>query len=86
VISRRALESAHLETVASHGYCFQIDMTRRVQSAGLPIVEVPVTFIERQHGASKMTTGIVVEALWRVTLWGIAGRFRRGPAQGFRRV
>jgi len=77
VLSRRALEAASLETVASHGYCFQIDMTRRIQNAGLPIVEVPVTFTEREHGASKMTTGIIVEALWRVTLWGVQRLFKR---------
>ena len=77
VLSRRALEAASLETVHSHGYCFQIDMTRRIHDAGLPISEVPVTFVERQHGSSKMTIGIVVEALWRVTLWGVARLFRR---------
>ena len=77
VLSRRALEAAALETVSSHGYCFQIDMTRRIRDAGLPIVEVPVTFVERQHGASKMTAGIVAEALWRVTVWGLERRFRR---------
>ena len=77
VLSRRALEAASLETVASHGYCFQIDLTRRIHDAGLPIVEVPVTFVERRHGASKMTTGIVAEALWRVTVWGLERRFKR---------
>jgi dolichol-phosphate mannosyltransferase len=77
VLSRRALEAASLDTVASHGYCFQIDMTRRIHAAGLPIVEVPVTFTEREYGSSKMTGGVVAEALWRVTLWGIARRFRR---------
>lgn len=77
VLSRRALEAASLETVASHGYCFQIDMTRRIHDAGLRIVEVPVTFTEREHGASKMTTGIIAEALWRVTLWGVQRLVRR---------
>jgi len=86
VLSRRALEASSLETVASHGYCFQIDMTRRVHAAGLPIVEVPVTFVERRHGASKMTTGIIAEALWRVTVWGIARWFRRDSTQGSRRA
>jgi dolichol-phosphate mannosyltransferase len=76
VLSRRALEAASLDTVESHGYCFQIDMARRVDDAGLRIAEVPVTFVERQHGASKMTVGIVAEALWRVTLWGVARRLR----------
>lgn len=80
VLSRRALEAASLATVASHGYCFQIDMTRRIHAAGLPILEVPVTFVERQHGASKMTTGIIVEALWRVTLWGIQRLFGRSQS------
>jgi len=75
VLSRRALESVDLDAIASHGYCFQIDVTRRVQAAGLTIREVPVTFVERQLGHSKMTLGIIVEALWRVTLWGL----RRHP-------
>jgi dolichol-phosphate mannosyltransferase len=78
VLSRRALESVSLDTIASHGYCFQIDVTRRVHDAGLRIVEVPVTFVERRHGASKMTPGIIFEALWRVTLWGLGRWFRRG--------
>jgi dolichol-phosphate mannosyltransferase len=69
VLSRRALESIDLDTIASHGYCFQIDVTRRLHAAGLPIREVPVTFVERQFGSSKMTLGIVAEALWRVTVW-----------------
>jgi dolichol-phosphate mannosyltransferase len=70
VLSRRALESIDLDTIASHGYCFQIDVTRRLHRAGLTIREVPVTFVERKLGSSKMTLGIVVEALWRVTVWG----------------
>jgi dolichol-phosphate mannosyltransferase len=73
VLSRRALEVVDLATIASHGYCFQIDITRRVHAAGLAIREVPVTFVERQRGHSKMTLGIIVEALWRVTLWGFGG-------------
>lgn len=72
VLSRRALEAIDLAGIASHGYCFQIDVTQRVHVAGLTIVEVPVTFAERTQGASKMTMGIVVEALWRVTAWGVA--------------
>ena len=76
VLSRRALESIDLATVASHGYCFQIDVTRRLHDAGLVIREVPVTFVERRLGHSKMTLGIVVEALWRVTLWGLQRRPR----------
>ncbi len=78
-----ALERIRFSDVSSQGYCFQIDMLRRAYDAGLRIVEVPITFVEREHGASKMTTGIVVEAMVRVTGWGITGlprRFRRRPA------
>ena len=77
-----ALERIRFADVASQGYCFQIDMLRRAYDEGLRIVEVPITFVEREHGASKMTTGIVVEAMIRVTGWGITGlprRFRRRP-------
>ncbi len=65
------LRSIDLEGVASQGYCFQIDMTRRVHAAGLRVVEVPVTFVERELGHSKMSAAIVREALWRVTAWGL---------------
>ena len=56
---------------------FQIDVTRRLHQAGLRIAEVPVTFVERTRGRSKMTLGIVFEAMLRVTGWGIAARVRR---------
>jgi dolichol-phosphate mannosyltransferase len=78
-----ALRRIHFGDVASQGYCFQIDMLRRAYRAGLTVAEVPITFVEREHGASKMTGGIVAEAMLRVTGWGITGlpaRFRRRPA------
>ncbi|MFJ3488448.1 polyprenol monophosphomannose synthase [Leifsonia aquatica] len=68
-----ALERIRFEDVQSQGYCFQIDMLRRTYAAGLTVVEVPITFVERQYGASKMTGGIVAEAMLRVAGWGIAG-------------
>jgi len=77
-----ALRSIHFADVESQGYCFQIDMLRRAYRAGLRIAEVPITFVEREHGASKMSGGIVREAMWRVTVWGVTGlpqRFRRTP-------
>lgn len=77
-----ALRRIHFRDVESQGYCFQIDMLRRAYDAGLAVVEVPITFVEREHGASKMTGGIVVEAMLRVTGWGIVGlpkRFRKQP-------
>lgn len=72
VFQRSTLELLDLASVNSHGYCFQIDMTRSVHAAGLSIVEVPVTFVERERGRSKMSGAIVREALWRVTVWGLA--------------
>lgn len=81
-----ALERLHLELVASQGYCFQIDLTRRAHAEGLRIVEVPITFVERVHGRSKMSAAIVREALWRVTTWGVRKRLRLGPARRERAV
>ena len=78
-----ALRALQYERTDSQGYCFQIDMTRRAFDAGLTIVEVPITFVERERGASKMGGGIVVEAMVRVTLWGLTGlprRFRKRSA------
>jgi len=69
-------EVAH-QVVDSRGYCFQIDLTIRTADAGWAIREVPITFTERRAGASKMTGGVVIEAMWRVTVWGIARRLRR---------
>jgi dolichol-phosphate mannosyltransferase len=66
-----------LDTVASQGYCFQVDLTRRATRAGLHVVEVPITFVEREQGDSKMSGAIVGEALWRVTQWGITDRVRQ---------
>jgi len=65
-----------LDDVDSQGYCFQVDLARRTIAAGLTVTEVPITFEERQRGASKMSRKIVLEALWRVTGWGIAARLR----------
>jgi dolichol-phosphate mannosyltransferase len=75
-----ALQRLGLDTVASQGYCFQIDLTRRAARAGLRIVEVPITFMERELGDSKMSSAIVVEALWRVTQWGVADRAKRAKS------
>jgi dolichol-phosphate mannosyltransferase len=79
---RTALEALHLSDVQSQGYCFQIDLTRRAAAAGLRIVEVPITFVERQVGDSKMSRAIVAEALWRVTAWGVSSHARRLVRRG----
>src|SRR5262245_36537627 len=73
---RRTLDSLTLGAVASQGYCFQVDLARRAVAAGFHVVEVPITFVERRYGDSKMSGGIVVEALWRVTAWGAMRRLR----------
>jgi glycosyltransferase involved in cell wall biosynthesis len=62
------------EQIDSRGYCFQIDMTLRTVDAGWKIVEVPIVFRERQAGVSKMSTSIVIEAMRRVTIWGVQRR------------
>jgi dolichol-phosphate mannosyltransferase len=69
-----ALRTMGLEGVESQGYCFQIDLTLRAVRAGLTVVEVPITFVEREVGVSKMGRDIVREALTSVTRWGIEHR------------
>ncbi len=73
---RGTLEEVGLDDVRSRGYCFQIDMLRRVLAAGYSVVEVPIRFVERSQGESKMSVPIVAEALWRVTRWGAESRLR----------
>jgi dolichol-phosphate mannosyltransferase len=63
---REVLEAIDLDTVAASGYSFQVEMTYRVLKAGFDVLEVPITFRERQAGNSKMSTSIVIEAAWRV--------------------
>jgi dolichol-phosphate mannosyltransferase len=72
VFRASTLRRIGLDDVDSQGYCFQIDLARRTIGAGLTVIEVPITFEERQRGASKMSNAIVAEAFWRVALWGIA--------------
>ncbi|GAA2484433.1 polyprenol monophosphomannose synthase [Terrabacter carboxydivorans] len=69
-----ALRTMGLQGVESQGYCFQIDLTLRAVRAGLTVVEVPITFVEREVGVSKMGQDIVREALTSVTRWGIEHR------------
>ena len=68
-----ALRTIGFEQLLSQGYCFQIDMLWRAYKAGLRIAELPITFTERVHGESKMSSGIVMEAIMRVTVWGLRG-------------
>lgn len=71
------LRALDLHEVASQGYCFQVDLAWRAVQRGMRVREVPITFVERTSGASKMSRKIVAEALWRVTVWGIDARVTR---------
>jgi dolichol-phosphate mannosyltransferase len=68
-----------LTGVAAHGYAFQVELAWRFRLAGERVIEVPITFVERAHGNSKMSSAIVREALWLTTKWGLVRLFRRRP-------
>ena len=74
---REVLDEVLARDVASQGYCFQVDLAWQIWQAGHRVVEVPITFVERERGESKMSRAIVLEALWRVTLWGVTSRRSR---------
>ncbi len=76
VFRASALKELELHAISSQGYCFQVEMAWRLERTGHRIAEHPITFVERETGQSKMHTGIVVEALLRVTAWGIAATLR----------
>ncbi len=71
------LKMIHYETASAHGYGFQVELAWRAERAGLAIAQVPIDFVERAEGKSKMSIGIVLEALWLVTKWGWQTRFKR---------
>jgi dolichol-phosphate mannosyltransferase len=71
------LRRLDLHEVASQGYCFQIDLAWRALQRGMRVREVPITFVERTSGSSKMSRKIVAEALWRVTAWGVDDKVTR---------
>lgn len=73
------LRDIAIDQVESHGYCFQIDMTWRVLLAGGRVKEVPITFVEREVGVSKMSGFIIREALTKVTIWGLQRITGRRP-------
>ena len=71
---REVLDALPLQEINSQGYCFQVELAWRAHAAGWRVVEVPITFVERVRGESKMSRAIVVEALLRVTWWGLSSR------------
>lgn len=74
VIRADALATLDLASVASQGYCFQVELAWRLESAGHDVIEHPILFVERAVGRSKMHLGIALEALCRVTAWGVRRR------------
>ena len=78
---RTALEKLDLASVRSTGYVFQTDLVTRSLRAGLRVQEVPIEFVERERGESKMSGAVVREALWRVTVWGVQKRLGRLPGR-----
>ena len=80
VYRRELLERLLARPFETDGYGFQIELVMRTDRMGFDVGEAPITFREREHGRSKISRSIVVEALWSVTRWGFALRFRREPA------
>ncbi|WP_026818451.1 polyprenol monophosphomannose synthase [Arthrobacter castelli] len=88
---RQTLAMLDLSAVESVGYCFQVDLAWKVSQLGLRITEVPITFVEREYGNSKMSGRIIVESMLRITQWGLVThgkllrRLLRGPDRRVKR-
>jgi dolichol-phosphate mannosyltransferase len=76
IYSASLLRSLNLKDMTANGYCFQIEMAMASNLCGATEIEVPITFIERINGVSKMSKAIVVEAIWQTTIWGLSRRLR----------
>jgi dolichol-phosphate mannosyltransferase len=74
---RRVLETIDLDAIDSKGYAFQIETTYRALRAGFKVAEVPITFVDREAGGSKMSRAIVLEAIWKVPLLRVAALLGR---------
>ena len=70
IYTSELLRKMEISTIRSEGYCFQIEMTRRAIARGGSVAEIPITFMERVHGVSKMSFSIALEAVLRITAWG----------------
>ena len=79
------LRKIDLSGIQSAGYCFQVDMTLRVLQGGMSIKEVPITFVERERGASKMSRSVIFESFIRIARWGIAAWLRGRTAASVRK-
>lgn len=76
---RAVIEEVDLGSLRAEGYAFQLEMALRTWRLGFAIAEVPITFVERSEGASKISRTIIIEALWRAVLWGLRGPRRAAP-------
>ena len=76
IYSRELLRSLNLDQMSATGYCFQIEMALASHLAGAHATQVPITFVERINGVSKMSRAIVIEALIQTTRWGFTRRLR----------
>jgi dolichol-phosphate mannosyltransferase len=76
IYSVELLHALNLKDMQATGYCFQIEMAMAADLAGAIATEVPITFVERINGVSKMTKAIVLEALIQITRWGVVRRIR----------
>ncbi|HMS87187.1 MAG TPA: polyprenol monophosphomannose synthase [Acidimicrobiales bacterium] len=77
-----ALRAIHPETTRSSGYAFMSELARRLAHEGHPMAEVPITFVDRAYGTSKMSVAIMAESLTLVTAWGVKERLRRLRRRG----
>jgi dolichol-phosphate mannosyltransferase len=77
VFRKNVLSTINFNTISSKGYGFQIEMALATLKNGFTVKEVPITFVEREGGVSKMNKAIVFEALWKVTIWGIQRVIKR---------
>lgn len=77
VYSAEFVSQLNLSNIEAQGYGFQVEMTRRAVKAGGSVIEVPITFIERESGVSKMTNRIIFEAFWLCTKWGFGRLIKR---------
>lgn len=76
IYPRQTLEHIDFNQITSNGYCYQIEMAFAVKHLNKEIIEHPITFIEREAGVSKMSLKVVIEAIWRVTVLGLALRLK----------
>jgi dolichol-phosphate mannosyltransferase len=74
---RAVLDTIDLDHVDARGYAFQVETTYRAMRAGFRVVEVPIRFVDREHGGSKMSRAIVLEAAWRVPVLRVQALTRR---------